>query len=71
MEKTGTGCLDLDEIMATADGQCMEGRKEPAGSPSWEDSTCAEKRGEHGRKRAQSSIGQKDDFSILQNVSCY
>lgn len=30
MEKTGTGCLDLDEIMATADGQCMEGRKQPA-----------------------------------------
>lgn len=24
-----------------------------------------------GRKRAQSSTGQKDNFSILQNVSCY
>lgn len=54
-----TGCLDLDEIMPTTDGQCTEGRMEPAGAASWE--ACAEER-ERGKEH-NSSSGQKKDYS--------
>lgn len=50
--------------MPKADGQCTEGRKEPAGSPGWEGDACAE-------EQHNSNTGQKDDFSILQNISGY
>lgn len=65
MEKTGTGCLDLDEIMPKADGQCTEGRKQPAESPSWEDGICAEEREEKHRREKKSTtvaLGRKMIF---------
>lgn len=60
--------------MLKADGQCTEGREEPARSPSWEDGTCAEEREEKHRreeKRTTVALGRKMIFSILQNISGY
>lgn len=59
--------------MPKADGQCTEGRKEAAGSPSWEDSACAEEKEKHRREEKSTTValGKKNSFSILQNISGY
>lgn len=62
----GTGCLELDERMSTADGQCTKGRKEAAGAARGEAYSWEEEGGKiKGRKECNSSSGQRNDFSVL------
>lgn len=54
----GTGCLELDERMSTADGQCTKGRKEAAGAARGEAYSWEEEGGKiKGRKECNSSSG--------------
>lgn len=53
MEKTGIGSFDLEKIMSKTVGSTQNAEKKPAGTPSWEDDSHAEEKGNKGKKRTQ------------------